>query len=47
MMLTVLFSVKSAALVVLPSVRPVTPELSVKLDGNVCALPKLLLVSSE
>ena len=47
MMLTELFRVTVAALVVLPTVNPVTPELSVKVDGKVCAEPKLALLSNE
>ena len=40
-------TVMAAVLRVLPIVKPVTPELSVKLDGKVCALAKLLLASNE
>ncbi len=47
LMLTELFRVTVAALVVLPIVNPVTPESSVKVDGKVCAEPKLALLSNE
>ena len=47
LILTELFRVTVAALVVLPIVNPVTPESIVKVDGKVCAEPKLALLSNE
>ena len=45
--LTALLSVMPVALVVLPIVNPVTPASIVKVDGKVCAEPKLALLSNE
>ena len=47
LMLAALLSVTSAVLVVLPTVKPVTPELKLRPDDKVCADPKLLLASKE
>ena len=47
MILAELFNVMPAVLVVLPIVNPVTPVSKVKVDGKVCAEPKLALLSNE